>query len=193
MYVRLARVSCALMRPLRQAQAAFRGRFAAPQDEARGWRRVDPHAIRFRGRAMTRELDDRRAALRQRGKMTATLGLLRAFRRRGVDVVGLKSGPDYIDPAFHAAATQRLERQSRLLGHAPGARDGFGGAGGSRLRSCPVRRLDGAVRRRARRARAYRRIRRSRQGAWAGRCSSCSNCQRTIAIGRRHRQRLHDL
>ena len=39
------------------------------------------------------------------GKTTATLGLLRAFRRRGVDVVGLKSGPDYIDPAFHAAAS----------------------------------------------------------------------------------------
>jgi cobyrinic acid a,c-diamide synthase len=39
------------------------------------------------------------------GKTTATLGLLRAFRRRGVDVVGLKSGPDYIDPAFHTAAS----------------------------------------------------------------------------------------
>ena len=31
----------------------------------------------------------------------------RAFRRRGVDVVGLKSGPDYIDLAFHAAASGR--------------------------------------------------------------------------------------
>jgi cobyrinic acid a,c-diamide synthase len=41
------------------------------------------------------------------GKTTAALGLLRAFRRRGVDVVGLKSGPDYIDPAFHAAASGR--------------------------------------------------------------------------------------
>ena len=41
------------------------------------------------------------------GKTTATLGLLRAFKRRGVDVVGLKSGPDYIDPAFHAAASVR--------------------------------------------------------------------------------------
>ena len=41
------------------------------------------------------------------GKTTATLGLLRAFKRRGVDVVGLKSGPDYIDPAFHAAASGR--------------------------------------------------------------------------------------
>jgi cobyrinic acid a,c-diamide synthase len=41
------------------------------------------------------------------GKTTAMLGLLRAFKRRGVDVVGLKSGPDYIDPAFHAAASGR--------------------------------------------------------------------------------------
>ncbi len=41
------------------------------------------------------------------GKTTVTLGLLRAFRRRGVDAVGLKSGPDYIDPAFHAAASGR--------------------------------------------------------------------------------------
>jgi cobyrinic acid a,c-diamide synthase len=41
------------------------------------------------------------------GKTTATLGLLRAFKRRGIDVVGLKSGPDYIDPAFHAAACGR--------------------------------------------------------------------------------------
>jgi len=34
-----------------------------------------------------------------------TLGLLRAFRRRGVAVGSAKTGPDYIDPAFHAAAT----------------------------------------------------------------------------------------
>jgi len=38
------------------------------------------------------------------GKTTVTLGLLRALRRRGVSVAGAKSGPDYIDPAFHRAA-----------------------------------------------------------------------------------------
>ena len=41
------------------------------------------------------------------GKTTLTLGLMRAFRQRGVNVAGLKSGPDYIDPAFHKAALGR--------------------------------------------------------------------------------------
>ncbi len=38
------------------------------------------------------------------GKTTVTLGALRALHRRGVPVRGAKSGPDYIDPRFHAAA-----------------------------------------------------------------------------------------
>jgi len=38
------------------------------------------------------------------GKTTIMLGLLRAFRRRGTDIRGAKSGPDYIDPRFHEAA-----------------------------------------------------------------------------------------
>ncbi|CTQ34160.1 cobyrinate a,c-diamide synthase [Jannaschia rubra] len=39
------------------------------------------------------------------GKTTVTLGLLRALRDRGVAVRGAKSGPDYIDPRFHEAAS----------------------------------------------------------------------------------------
>lgn len=39
------------------------------------------------------------------GKTSVTIGILRALARRGVRVRGAKSGPDYIDPGFHEAAT----------------------------------------------------------------------------------------
>ncbi len=59
------------------------------------------------------------------GKTVLTLGLLRHLSRIGKTIASAKAGPDYIDPAFHAAATGKpcynldpwAMRQS-LLGHA---------------------------------------------------------------------------
>jgi cobyrinic acid a,c-diamide synthase len=39
------------------------------------------------------------------GKTTVTLAILAALKQRGIAIRAAKAGPDYIDPAFHAAAT----------------------------------------------------------------------------------------
>ena len=39
------------------------------------------------------------------GKTTLTLGILRALKNRGISMRSGKSGPDYIDPRFHEAAS----------------------------------------------------------------------------------------
>lgn len=41
------------------------------------------------------------------GKTMLTIGLMRHYRNAGLAVAGAKCGPDYIDPAFHAAASGR--------------------------------------------------------------------------------------
>ncbi|MEI6984769.1 MAG: cobyrinate a,c-diamide synthase, partial [Rhodospirillaceae bacterium] len=41
------------------------------------------------------------------GKTTLTLAVLRCLRNQGRRVASVKAGPDYIDPAFHAAASGR--------------------------------------------------------------------------------------
>lgn len=42
------------------------------------------------------------------GKTTITLGILRALKNAGVNIRGAKSGPDFIDPRFHEAASGKI-------------------------------------------------------------------------------------
>ena len=118
------------------------------------------------------------------GKTTVMLGLLRALADDGLTVQPFKSGPDYIDPAFHLAGGGPRVVQSRHLGDGWPAARGHRGAG--RGRGYGRRgRLDGALRRRGRRAgRAASAPARRRRRAWAGRWCWCS-----MSAGRRSRRR----
>ena len=64
------------------------------------------------------------------GKTTVTLALMRALRRRGVAVRGAKCGPDYIDPAFHQAATGHPSFNLDSFAMAPPLLDALARVGG---------------------------------------------------------------
>ncbi|RJG56182.1 cobyrinate a,c-diamide synthase [Sphingobium terrigena] len=63
------------------------------------------------------------AAASGTGKTTVMLGLLRALAQDGLAVQPFKSGPDYIDPAFHRAASGRASYNLDSWAMTPGLID----------------------------------------------------------------------
>ncbi|WP_062205813.1 cobyrinate a,c-diamide synthase [Aureimonas sp. AU12] len=64
------------------------------------------------------------------GKTLATLALLALLRRRGVAVAPAKAGPDYIDPAFHTAASGRASVNLDAFAMRPALIEALAGATG---------------------------------------------------------------
>ena len=60
------------------------------------------------------------------GKTTVTCAVLQALVNRGLDPVAFKSGPDYIDPMFHAEVLGAVRRSLRqnCAGHGPAILEG---------------------------------------------------------------------
>ncbi|MBO1075149.1 cobyrinate a,c-diamide synthase [Roseomonas marmotae] len=78
------------------------------------------------------------------GKTTVTLALLAALRRRGVRVRAAKSGPDYIDPAFHEAATGAPSVNLDSWAMPPALLDGLAAGEGLKLIEASMGLFDGA-------------------------------------------------
>ena len=74
------------------------------------------------------------------GKTTVMLGLLAAFRARGLAVQPFKSGPDYIDPGFHAAASGRLSVNLDTWAMTPGRIGGL-----ARTEGCDLALAEGSM------------------------------------------------
>ncbi|MGH6813007.1 MAG: cobyrinate a,c-diamide synthase [Methylocella sp.] len=64
------------------------------------------------------------------GKTMLTLGLMRSYRNAGLTVAGAKCGPDYIDPAFHAAAMGKPSSNLDSWAMSPALLGGLGVAAG---------------------------------------------------------------
>ncbi|TFL18265.1 cobyrinate a,c-diamide synthase [Jannaschia formosa] len=79
------------------------------------------------------------------GKTTITLGLLRALRDAGIDVRGAKSGPDYIDPRFHEAASGAPCPNLDAWAMTPGMIAGLGAGPGLLLVEGAMGLFDGAA------------------------------------------------
>ena len=117
------------------------------------------------------------------GKTTVTLGFLRAFRRRGVDVVGRQVRPRLYRPGLPCRGVGAGRRQSRLLGDGARPSRCARRAGGARMPSLLVRSLDGSVRRRPGRPGAP-----ARRPTWR-RASACRSCWSSTSPARRSRRR----
>jgi cobyrinic acid a,c-diamide synthase len=76
------------------------------------------------------------------GKTLLTLGLMRALRNTGLRVGGAKCGPDYIDPAFHAAATGQRSLNLDSWAMAPPLLQGMAGAAGE---ACDIVLCEGSM------------------------------------------------